>query len=357
MARVRIAVVGAGVIGLRHIEEIKKSSTARLSGVVDHSPSAHAIAAAETVPLYSSLDELLSIDRPDGVIIATPNQLHLEQGLQCINAGVPALIEKPLAHTLDAGKLLVEAAETSNAKLLVGHHRPHSPILQKAVEVIQSGELGRIVAVMGSAAFYKPDADGYYEGPNAWRRQPGGGPILINMTHEVGNLRAMLGEIVTVQALSSNATRGFEVEDTVAINLRFANGALGTFLLSDTTASPKSWEQTSRENAAYDACGDEDAYVIMGTNGSLGIPTMRLRCYAKPEDRSWFKPLHTEVLGLERADPLTRQIEHFAAVIAGEAKPLVGARDGWQNLRVTDAILQAAKSGIAISISKEGGLP
>ena len=143
--------------------------------------------------------------------------------------------------------------------MLVGHHRRHSPILHKAVEIVRSGVLGPLVGVIGSAVFYKPDADGYYDGPNAWRRQPGGGPILINMIHEIGNLRAMVGEIVAVQAFASNATRGFAVEDTVAINLRFANGALGTFLLSDTAASPKSWEQTSQENKAYASYDDEDA--------------------------------------------------------------------------------------------------
>jgi predicted dehydrogenase len=95
--------------------------------------------------------------------------------------------------------------------------------------------------------------------------------VLLNMIHEVGNLRAMVGEIVAVEAFASNATRKFAVEDTVAINLRFDNGALGTFLLSDTAASPKSWEQTSQENKAYATYPDEDAYVVIGTNGSLAV--------------------------------------------------------------------------------------
>ncbi len=107
------------------------------------------------------------------------------------------------------GLRLCEAAERSGVKLLVGHHRRHSPILHKAVEIVTSGILGPLVGVMGSAVFYKPDAEGYYDGANAWRRQPGGGPILINMIHEIGNLRAMVGEIVAVQAFASSATRGF----------------------------------------------------------------------------------------------------------------------------------------------------
>jgi predicted dehydrogenase len=262
---------------------------------------------------------------------------------------VPVLIEKPIAHTLEDGARLVQAAERANARLLVEHHRRHSRILHKAVEIVQSGVLGQLVAVMGSAAFYKPD--GYYDGPFAWRKQPGGGPILLNMIHEVDNLRAMVGEIVAVQVMSSSAILKFPVEDTVAINLCFENGALGTFLLSDTAASAKSWEQTSQENEAYPTYPDEDAYVVMGTQGSLAVPTMRVRRYPRKEDRSWFKPFQSETILLQRTDPLAAQIEHFVAVIRGDADPLVTGRDGLQNLRVTDAILEAAKTGATVKIS------
>ena len=340
---------GAGLIGLRHIEEIQKCPTVELAAIVDPGPKAPEIAQKEGVPLYRSLADLFAKDKPDGVVLATPNHMHVEQGLECIAAGVPCLVEKPVGHTLEEGTRLVQAAEKTNHKLLVGHHRPHSPILHKAVEIVRSGILGRIVGVIGSALFYKPDK-GYFDPPYEWRRQRGGGPILLNMTHEVGNLRALVGEIVAVQAFSSNATRGFEVEDTVAISMRFQNGALGTFLLSDTAASPKSWEQTSQENKAYPTYPDEDCYTIIGTDGSLGVPTMRLNYYKKKEDRSWFKPFTTETIALERADPLARQIEHFGALIRGEAKPLVSGRDGLQNLRVTDAIVEAAKTGKVVNV-------
>ena len=342
MSKSRIAVAGAGLIGLRHIEETQKSERCTLSAIVEPSPKAAAVAQQAGVPLYKSLGELFAKDRPDGVVLATPNQLHVENALECIRAGVPALVEKPIAHNLAEGLRLCEAAERAQVKLLVGHHRPHSPILHKAIEIVRSGVLGRIVAVIGSAMFYKPDQ---YFAEAPWRREPGGGPILLNMIHEVGNLRAMVGEIVAVQAFGSNAARGFPVEDTVAINLRFANGALGTFLLSDTAASAKSWEQTSQENKSYATYPDEDCYVIAGINGSLAVPTMRLKTYAGEEHRSWWKPFQTSIAAFERADPLARQIEHFGAVVRGEAEPLVTARDGLQNLRVTEAIVEAARTG------------
>jgi predicted dehydrogenase len=350
MAKVRIAVAGAGLIGLRHIEEIVASPNSTLAAIIDPGPKAADVAKKYRVPLYASLEDCFAKDKPEGVVLATPNQMHVEQGLRCIAADVPCLVEKPLGHTLAEGKRLVEAAEKANHNLLVGHHRPHSPILHKAVEIVKSGALGRIVGVIGSAVFYKPDADGYYDPPYQWRKQAGGGPILINMIHEIGNLRAMVGEITAVQAFASNATRRFEVEDTVAVNLRFEGGALGTFMLSDTAASPKSWEQTSRENKDYTTYPDEDAYVILGDRGSLAVPTMRLKTYPNDKDRSWYKPFRTETIALERIDPLARQIEHFGRVIRGEAKPLVTGRDGLQNLRVVDAITRAAQTGNTVEI-------
>jgi predicted dehydrogenase len=348
MNKVRIAVAGAGLIGQRHVEEIGKSRGSELSAIVDVSPKAAGTARQFGVPLYDSLTAMFAKDKPDGVVLATPNQVHVEQALQCIDAGVAVLVEKPIAHTLTEGIRLCEAAERAKARVLIGHHRIHSPILHKVCEVIGSGLLGPIVGVMGSAVFYKPD-DYFDEAP--WRRQPGGGPILINMIHEVSSLRRMVGEIIAVQAFTSNSTRAFPVEDTVAVNLRFANGALGTFLVSDTGACAKNWEQTSQENKSYPTYPDEDCYTIIGTNGSLAVPTMRIKYYERKEDRSWWKPFRTRVVELTRKDPLAEQIEHFAAVIRGDAEPLVTARDGLQNLRVTEAIVEAAKTGRTVNIN------
>ena len=342
MSKTRIAIAGAGLIGQAHMGVLQNSATCALAAIVDPSPAAVQTAARAGVRLYTSIDELLANDRPDGVVLATPNHLHVTQGLQCVAEKLPILLEKPIATTVAEGEQLVRSAEAVGAKVLIGHHRAHSPIMAKAKEVVNSGKLGQLVAVMGSATFLKPDQY-FLDGP--WRREIGGGPILINMIHEVHNLRMLCGDIVAVQAFASNATRSFAVEDTVAINLRFANGMLGNFLLSDTAACARSWEQTSQENKAYPAYDDEDCYVITGTNGSLSVPTMRLKTYPRAEDRSWWKGFEVGVVGMVRDDPLKHQMEHFGKVIRGETQPLVTARDGLLNLRITEAIAQAAKTG------------
>ena len=348
MTKQKIAVAGAGMNGLAHIGCLRDSSTCALSAIVDPSPAAVDVAAKEGVPLFKTLGQLFAGSRPDGIILATPNHLHVEQALRCLDAGVPMLLEKPIATLLQDGERLVKAIEASGIPVLMGHHRAHSPIMAKAKEVVDSGKLGKLVGIMGSAGFFKPD---HYFADSPWRTQIGAGPILLNMIHEVHNLRMLCGEIVSVQAMSSNAIRGFPIEDTVAITLRFANGALGSFFLSDTAACARSWEQTSQENKASPSYNDEDCYVITGTFGSLSVPTMRLKTYGTAEDRSWWKPFDISVAATTREDPLARQIEHFGAVIRGEAKPIVSARDGCENLRITNAIVESAGTGLTINIA------
>jgi predicted dehydrogenase len=342
-----VAVAGAGIIGRAHMAALADSPRAVLSAIVDPSPAAEPLAAQAGVPLFKTLDELLAAERPDGVILATPNHLHVPQALRCMAAGLPLLLEKPIATTVQEAQTLVDEVARTGARVLIGHHRAHSPIMAKARQVVQSGQLGQLVAVVGSATFFKPDSY-FQDGP--WRTVAGGGPILINLIHEVHNLRMLCGDIVAVQAFQSNATRGFEVEDTVAINLRFASGALGTFMLSDTAACARSWEHTSQENKAYPSYGDEDCYVISGTHGSLAVPTMRLKTYPRAEARSWWLPFEEGTVGLVREDPIARQLAHLVQVIRGEAQPLVTARDGLDNLRVTEAIAQAALTGAVVNL-------
>jgi predicted dehydrogenase len=343
---VRIAVAGAGLIGQRHIEEVDASSSATLAAIVDPVPAAAEIAAKYSVPIYPSLAELFASDVPDGVILATPNKMHVEGGLECVAAGVPVLVEKPIGDTVESATRLVEAAEAAGVSVLTGHHRNYSPIMATAREVVQSGQLGAVVAVVGTALFYKPDD--YFETGGGWRRQPGGGPILLNLIHEVNNLLSLVGDIVRVQAVTSNAIRGYPVEDTTAMIFTFAGGALGTFLLSDTAASPRSWEQTSQENKSYDSHDDEDCYHIAGTRGSLSIPTMRLKVYDGPA--SWWEPLRSSVATVDRTDPLAHQIEHFAAVIADGVHPVCSGRDGLKTLQVVDAVRTAARTRMPVEV-------
>jgi predicted dehydrogenase len=339
-APLRLLLAGAGSIGRAHAERVRAGAEFELAGIADPSATGATYAASLGVPHWPELDAALDALKPDGVILATPNTLHVPGALACVARGTPVLIEKPVGDTLEQAIQLVDAVERSDVPVLVGHHRRHSAVMAAARDVIAAGELGRLVAVQGSALFHKP-ARYFSEAP--WRRQQGAGPILINMVHEVDNLRMLAGEIAEVQTIASNARRGHEVEDTVSIALRFANGALGSFLLSDTAASTRSWEQTSGENPAYARDAREACYLVSGERGTLAVPTLRLQTVVGAP--SWVEPMAERTLVAPPVDPLQRQLRHFAAVIRRTEAPLVSVRDATRTLQVTLAIAQAAASG------------
>jgi predicted dehydrogenase len=234
---------------------------------------------------------------------------------------------------------IAAASRAVGVPVLVGHHRRHNPRIAAAHKILQSGAIGRVISVQAFVLLCKPDD---YFTPD-WRRQPGAGPILTNLIHEIDTMRHLLGEVASVQAVTSNAVRGYEVEDSAVALLRFDSGALGTVSVSDTTAAPWSWELTARENAYYPPTG-QSCLLIAGTDGALELPNLRLwRPVQGP--RGWFTPLHPENLPVEDSDPLVRQIDHFAAVILGNDVPLVGADDAARSVAVVDAIFRAARSG------------
>ena len=345
MSQVRIGVIGAGMIGRKHIEVLLSGHRDYvLAGVADPSAAAHEEAADLGYDCFASIDEMIKAVEPQGVVVAVPNQLHVEAGLACIERGLPMIIEKPVADTVPEAMKLVEAAEAAGVATMTGHHRRHNPIMRKAAELVRDGAVGRVVAATSIWLAHKPK--GYHD--LAWRREPGGGPLLLNGIHEIDCLRMLCGDVDTVQAADSNAVRGFAVEDTAAAILHFKSGALGTLLLSDTVSSPWAWETTSGENPVF-AKAAQDSILIGGTRGSLAVPSLDLRWHEAGEE-SWTQALTQKRIPLVPADPYYEQMRNFAAVIRGDEAPVISGREGVITLATTLAITRSAKSGQRVRV-------
>ena len=337
----RIAVAGVGLVGKRHAEILAMEGA--LVAIADPSPTAAGTARELGVPVYADLQELLELEKPDGVVVATPNQSHEADGLASVAARTPVLIEKPLASSVTAAQRLVAAAQEAGVPLLVGHHRRYNPLIARAKAEILSGRLGDLVAVNALCWLYKPDP--YFD--VAWRREPGAGPVFINLIHDVELLQHLCGDVVAVQAAESNNIRGNNVEDTAVVILRFRSGALGTVTVSDSVTAPWSWELTAGENPAYPTT-DAFAYMIGGTAGAMSVPDLGL--WRNPGQTGWHEPIEREALAAETADPLVLQLHHFAEVAQGKAPPHVTGEDGLRALKVIAAIKDAAQSGGIVEV-------
>ncbi len=342
--RVQIALAGAGLVGRWHADAIlSMESEVALAAIVDPSPDGKAYADKVGVPWHGSLTELFGSERPDGVVVATPNQVHLENALECISVDCPVLIEKPIATSSDEAIQIVTAAREKRVPVLVGHHRRHNPIIRKAKSLIEEGRLGRITTVQSNCWLLKPED--YFS--QAWRRAGGAGPVMVNAIHDLDLLRYLCGEVASVHAAASSAVRQFETEDTAAVLLVFESGALGTLSVSDTVASPWSWELTAGENSAY-AATDQSCYLVGGTEASLSLPDARL--WRHDGGGNWKDPIGFESQAVQKANPLAAQIRHFISVIEGEAEPLVSAEEGLNSLALAEAILQSAADGRAVTL-------
>ncbi len=344
MNKARLVIVGLGLVGKRHAEAISHVADAELVGVVDTNEAAIQFASSCGVRCIDNLPEAFETFRPDGVILSTPTPLHVEQGHVCVDRGCPVLIEKPLATSATVATELVASAEQKSVPILVGHHRRHNPLIQKARTLIEEGAIGEVRSVHGQCWFYKPD---HYFAEAPWRTQIGAGPVSVNLVHDIDLIRYLCGEVVTVSAQTAASSRGFENEEVAAAVLGFENNAIGTVTVSDGIVSPWSWELTAREYPVYPTT-QESCYQIGGSHGSLSVPDLTL--WNQNGRQDWWEPINATLVHREASDPLINQIAHFVRVIQKQEAPLVSGMEGLKTMRVLEAIETAAKSGRTVSI-------
>ncbi len=343
MKETKIAVVGAGLIGVRHIESAMKAISVDVAAVVDVSEKGKQTAERYDIPFFNDIEKMIDTVSPDGVIIATPNELHITHAMPCVRKGIPVLVEKPLATNIQETRNFIALADKNHVPVLTGYFRRFNNVVQATKEQIENGRIGKIVSVHTHFWLHKDES--YFE--NQWRRLSGAGPININLSHDIDLLLYFIGDIDYLHAYASNATRSFEVEDTAVIIAKFKNSALCTINMSDTIPSPWSWELTAGDNPSYPKT-DQLYCMIGGTDGSIELPNNRLWHYT--DERHWYKPISSEIFMKKIQDPLIAQLEHFAAVIRGEASPIVSGLNGLKVMEVIEALKLSVETGNTVHI-------
>ncbi|KAK3110685.1 hypothetical protein LTR53_014772 [Teratosphaeriaceae sp. CCFEE 6253] len=346
--RITIAIVGTGLIGPRHAKSVLACPDARLLCVVDPSPHAGPIAQDLGVTLYVSIEEMLRTNRPDAAIVCTPNSTHVDLSVALLTAGVHVLVEKPIATSGASAQHLIDVAQVSERQLLVGHHRRFNPYVTATKRALAESAIGRVIAVSGLWTAYKPDS--YFEGAGAWRGEArSGGPILINLVHEVDILQYLLGPITRVHAEQAISQRGLEAEEGAAVLLRFESGVVGTFLLSDVVVSPHNFEGGTGENPMVTTSG-KDFYRIFGSEGTLSVGDMKTTRYAGGQPKSWSSGFTEGSVPVGDEVPFDEQIKHLVNVVRGLEEPRCTGQDALTALMVCEAIRRALNCDHAVMV-------
>ena len=346
MGDLNIGIVGFGLVGKRHASALEKTNGLLLKDVIEHDPTSLQSSEKELKFItHNDLDEYLNSNKPDGLIIATPTVLHIDQAMKCIEKKIPLLIEKPISvHAKDAITLIKRSKEL-DVPLLIGQHRRHNQIIKTTKKILDEGVLGEIKSIQATCWFYKPD---HYFDAAPWRKLKGAGPIYVNLIHDVDLLRYFCGEVKTVYANAIRSTRGYDNEDVASAVLTFKNDIIANVSVSDSISSPWSWETTSNEHPVYPNTNNS-CYLIGGAEGSLSLPDLKLWKHKKKPD--WWTPLITEKYDFQNIDPLITQLENFRDVILGKTEPLVSGLEGVRSLQVIEAIQSSIASKSPIDIS------
>jgi len=344
MKKINISIIGTGLMGLQHIKAISKSKKANLHSIVDISDNAKKLSNEYKIPLYSDVYSLLKSKQLDAVIVATPNQLHEKHTISFLKKKIPVLLEKPISDNIKSAKKIIISSKKNKTPLLIGYHRRHNAIVSKVKTIIRSGKLGNIVSANVLCWLYKHKE--YFK--ESWRTSRGGGPLGINLVHDIDMICYLLGSISHVQAFTTNKNRKFKVEDTATVSLIFESGALCTLNISDTIVAPWSYELTAGENPAYPVT-NQSAYMIGGTKGSIQFPNLKYWFYKK--ERSWWNKIFLKSDIKKKDDnTLVNQIDHFSDVVLKKVKPKVNGNDGLNSLKIFAAITKSAKTGKKIKI-------
>ncbi|MGV8909622.1 MAG: Gfo/Idh/MocA family protein [Propionicimonas sp.] len=248
------AVIGIGDISALHLDAIRGNPGIELVGVCDVDVSrAEAAGRAFGVPFFTDHRELLNQIHPDVVHITTPHDQHVPVALDCLDAGVHVLTEKPIGQSVAAGRRLVERAAASGRKVGVVFQNRYNPTAVAIRDVVTSGVLGPICGGRAAVWWFRPAAY-YAAAPWRGRWEAAGGGVLINQAiHTLDLLLWFLGAPTAVHGIAATlALAGvIEVEDTATIVIDHVSGVRSTFFATNAhhTNSEVELEVTGRDGS------------------------------------------------------------------------------------------------------------
>jgi predicted dehydrogenase len=316
-----LVVMGAGLIGKRHIDMISDHPDCHLVAVIEPQPALHTSKDINYVTSIDEIDDALA-STVDGVVIATPTGLHYDHAIAAADRNWHILIEKPVCASPAEAAALARYLEGRNLVCLVGHHRRYHDSISVLKQAVHDGTIGQ---PLGSSLIWsvrKPDD--YFA--NNWR-QSDGSPVMINLIHDVDLMRFVLGDIAEITGFGAADTRAQGRVETGALALRFSSGLCGTVMFSDAAPSPWGFESGTAENPNI-AASHQDMWWITGTRASISFPSLTLWSGSD----SWGQAQSPSTLPSQPTIPLHAQLDHFISAMSAQATPMITVADAAHSL-------------------------
>lgn len=327
MKPLRVAVVGVGHLGRHHARILGSMPDVELTAVADSRPE-QALAIAESLGVRAVVDYRELIGRVDAVSIAVPTVLHREVAGAFLEAGIPAMVEKPLAGTVAEAEELVELARSAGATLQVGHVERFNPALDALRESplrpkFLSGER------MAMYTFRSTDV----------------GVVFDLMIHDIDLVLSLVDSPVKSVSAVGVALFG-DHEDVADARIEFENGAVATLAASRASyATSRKMRVWGAEGYASLDFGARRATIVRPSDeflaGGVDLEGVDLAQPAAIKEHLFGKVLRVDQVEPPPCDQLTRELADFVAAVRDGSRPRVPGEAGLEAVRVADRIVRS----------------
>jgi predicted dehydrogenase len=333
VSRLRVGVIGAGAWGKNHVRTAAGLPELELAAVCDLNPEVRARIRRQYPDTHVTDSAADLLGRVEAVVIASSATSHAKLGMQAIEAGVPALVEKPFALTVPDAEALAEASARRGVPLLVGHLLEYHPVVERLRQLICDGSLGELYYL-------------YSQRVNLGQVRPDENALWSFGPHDVSVALFLLGEAPVAVAAQGHSYLQRGIEDVVFLTMRFRSGVVAHAQMSwlDPHKERRLTVVGSRQMAVFDDMA----------------PREKLRIYDKgvevpPDYGSYGESLAIRegdifIPRISNAEPLAVQLRHFSDVVRGRARPRADAADGVRVVRVLDAATRSlAEDGAPVA--------
>jgi myo-inositol 2-dehydrogenase/D-chiro-inositol 1-dehydrogenase len=329
MSKLKMGVIGVGFIGQLHARAIAESEAAILAAVIDISAEqGQLIAERYGARWFANLDQARAVTDIDAFVVALPDQQHMETTCQLLEQGLPVLVEKPMAHNLDAAKKMAQAEKKGGGRLLVAHILRFDPRYVGAAEAVRNGKIGEPVHGT-SGRFTVRDIGTRINGTSS--------PCLYLGVHDVDALQWISGADIT--SVYSRAVAklmpslGVRSDDAIFTTCELSRGMSGQLYCGWTLPNDVPtgiWARTE----------------VIGTQGiiDLDVRDHGLRIQSKG---AWSLPdgLHWPEANGRIMGDLHEEIRHFVEAVQKDKPFVMTVGEALRAVAVNDAILRSVASG------------
>lgn len=328
MPDLRAGLLGVGMMGRHHARVLRDLDGVELVAIADPGGDPHGVAG--DLDVLPDVEALIAADI-DMAVVAVPTRFHEEAALKLAGAGVHTLVEKPIAHSLEAGQRMVDAFATAGLVGAVGHIERFNPSLQELRRRIEAGELGAVYQVQTRR-----------QGPFPSRIADVG--VAKDLaSHDVDLTAWVVQSDYEVVFAQTAFKSGREYEDMIAITGRTASGVIVNNLVN--------WLSPMKERLTV-VTGEKGAFVADTSTGDLTFfanGTIPLEWESVSSFRGVSEGNVTRY-AFPKREPLRVEHEAFRDAVLGHSSDVVTMAQGQRTLAVVEAALAAARGSSVVAL-------